>query len=267
MNPNIHRFIFTVIFMLTGYVSAQNADAPNTAEPTSAAPVLIELYTSQGCSSCPPAEALLNSWGMDLFKAHKALPLAFHVDYWDNLGWKDAFSAAFASERQRRHSLFYNAESTFTPEMVVNGQLGFNGSDAWQAKTAFAQASSLKAPASIPLRVKAGSKTISFSANMPQDEKINVIHDPVLNVVVFENGLSTQIQRGENSGSLLNEGFVVRYYASALESTLKADQPFTGSIPIDHDWKLSHTGVAVWIQDPQTLQCQGVNWVYPISGK
>jgi hypothetical protein len=262
MNQNISRYIFVAISMIAGQACAQTTSSP---ESTTPAPVLIELYTSQGCSSCPPAEALLNSWGMDLFKAHRALPLAFHVDYWDNLGWKDSFSAPFASERQRRHTLFYNAESSFTPEMIVNGQLGFNGSDAWQAKAAFDQASTLKAPASIPLRVKVGAKTVQFSADLQANSKVNPTFDPMVNVVVFENSLSTSVQRGENAGALLQESFVVRYNASEYQS--KAGQLFTGSIPIDPSWKLAHAGVAIWIQDPQTMQCQGVNWIYPLREK
>src|SRR5258708_28409550 len=77
-------------------------------------PILVELFTSQGCSSCPPAEKWLNGQGMELFKQGKIIPLAFHVDYWDYLGWKDPFSSRAFSLRQRQYAEAWKTTSIYT---------------------------------------------------------------------------------------------------------------------------------------------------------
>ena len=85
----------------------------------------MELFTSQGCSSCPPAEDLVNSWGMELFLAGEALPLCFHVDYWDNLGWKDPFSSPLFTQRQGQYANALSSPSLYTPELVISGRRGY----------------------------------------------------------------------------------------------------------------------------------------------
>src|SRR6202035_5186032 len=88
-------------------------------------PVVVELFTSQGCSSCPPANAYLNEMARD---RRDVLPLAFHVTYWDRLGWKDPFSLNEATERQDRYGHRFG-DGSYTPEMVVDGAAGMAGSD------------------------------------------------------------------------------------------------------------------------------------------
>ena len=94
------------------------------------APVVLELFTSQGCSSCPPAEMLLNTWGQDQFKNGKIIPLAFHVDYWDYLGWADPFSSADYTGRQKAYAPLFDMNSLYTPQAVLGGQSQAVGSDA-----------------------------------------------------------------------------------------------------------------------------------------
>src|SRR5579859_3352081 len=106
---------------------------PQAALPQDQGPLLVELFTSQGCSSCPPAERLLNGWGMEQFRAGRIIPLAFHVDYWDYLGWKDPFSQRSFTERQSRYAQALHSDSIYTPQMVVAGKVGFVGSDGLRA--------------------------------------------------------------------------------------------------------------------------------------
>ncbi len=247
MNKRISILFSILLFIFTGQMNAQNSKQ-------SSAPVLIELFSSQGCSSCPPAEELLNTWGMDLFKAKKALPLAFHVDYWNYLGWKDPFSAPFATARQRQYAGFYNAASVFTPEMVVDGQPGFNGADQSTAQAEVNQAAALSASPSLGIKVKIHSENIQVALSVPSEESLR---GKTIYVVIFENNLNTAVSRGENRGRQLNQNFVVRYLTS-LDKIKKL------SIPIDSQWNISQLGVAVWAQDSQTLRVQGLNWNYPI---
>src|ERR1700677_2232866 len=175
MNKKLNSFIFIIVSIFAGQTHGQNASLSQTS-----APVLIELFTSQGCSSCPPAEEVLNTWGMSLFKTKKALPLAFHVDYWDNLGWKDPFSIPLATNRQRQYTDFYNATSLFTPEMTVNGQLGFNGSDLSEAKNEFSQSTLLTGLAPTKLKTLLSHQTLRVQVFLPPNTLS--MGDPTVNV-------------------------------------------------------------------------------------
>ena len=95
------------------------------AEPTSDAPVVVELFTSQSCSSCPPADKLLGK----LAQNPNVIAFSCHVTYWDHLNWRDTLSRKFCTDRQRAYAAFMNSRQIYTPQMVVNGEHGFVGSD------------------------------------------------------------------------------------------------------------------------------------------
>ncbi len=226
------------------------------------APVLIELFTSQGCSSCPPAEALLDSWGMELFQAKKALPLAFHVDYWDYLGWKDPYSSSAASDRQRNYGTFFQSNTIYTPQSVVQGQVGFNGADRARAQLELSR-SQATFPA-LGLLATMNGKSIHAKISVPVELVHGTSNNPVLCVVLFENGLTTSVQRGENGGRTLSEDFVVRSWKQMTYSDLKKEKEQTLSLP-NPGVRPSQSGVAVWLQDPQNMKVSGLQWVYPLS--
>src|SRR5690242_18957317 len=104
--------------------------------PAAERPVVVELFTSQGCSSCPPANAFLNEMTRN---RSDVLPLAFHVTYWDRLGWKDPFSMEAATGRQNRYGHRFG-DGSYTPEMVVGGAVGLVGSRRDEANAAYEQA-------------------------------------------------------------------------------------------------------------------------------
>ena len=91
--------------------------------------VVVELFTSEGCSSCPPADILLGELSTRKWESGEFISLAFHVDYWNRLGWKDRFSSKAYSRRQRNYALSFAENSVYTPQMVVEGKVGFVGSD------------------------------------------------------------------------------------------------------------------------------------------
>src|SRR5258708_18483354 len=182
-------------------------------QPSAQPPILIELFTSQGCSSCPPAEELLNTWGMRLFEEGKALPLAFHVDYWDYLGWKDAFSSSFWTDRQKQYATFYHDKSLYTPEMVIDGRYGFAGSDLEQAKSEMSLAEKKQKVILFSLLSKFSGQNLELSIDFKSKNKLYELLISKIWVIVFENGLETSVERGENEGKKLKSNFVVRYFS------------------------------------------------------
>ena len=154
-------------------------------------PVVVELFTSQGCSSCPPANAYLNEMARD---RRDVLPLAFHVTYWDRLGWKDPFSLEAATARQGR----YGHRGSYTPEMVVDGASSHVGSDRGEVGTAIEKARQKSETAA----------AVSVSKN-GGDLVIKIGSGKVL-LIGFDHDHQTAIRRGENGGRTLAESNVVR---------------------------------------------------------
>jgi hypothetical protein len=228
------------------------------------APVLVELFTSQGCSSCPPAEKLLSTWGMEQFHQGKIIPLAFHVDYWDHLGWKDPYSSASYSQRQRQYAQAFRSSSVYTPQMVVSGRAEFVGSDGSRA-----QKESMNAAERGPLFSLAlsGSKTddrldlsIELKPLMPSK---NFGHAKVY-AVLFENGLINDVATGENEGRTLRENFVVRKFQEIRSEGMSPLEKMKTVIFLDASWDLKNCGVVVFVQEPKTMEVLGVNVVYPL---
>ena len=137
------------------------------------APVVVELFTSQGCSSCPPADAFLTDLA---HQRHDVLPLAFHVTYWDYLGWKDPYSLDAATARQREYARHLGEDGVYTPQMVVDGAKGFVGSSRAEGLSAIAGA----APKQVPVSVArdAGSLLIMVGAGVGKAQVLLVGFDP-----------------------------------------------------------------------------------------
>jgi hypothetical protein len=170
-----------------------------TAQSRSAArPVVVELYTSQGCSSCPPADALLG----ELARLPNVIALAFHVDYWDSIGWRDRFSVPEAVQRQLRYVDTLGLSSAFTPQVVIDGRSSFVGSDRRRIVAALAETLD-----TIPIEadVAHGELTVTLPERPGQSG-----YD--VNLVAYLPEASTSVGRGENSGRILAEFNIVRQF-------------------------------------------------------
>jgi hypothetical protein len=177
------------------------------------APVVVELYTSQGCSSCPPADALLG----EIARRPNVVALAFHVDYWDYIGWQDRFSIPQATSRQRGYVETLGLSSAFTPQVVINGRASFVGSDRREitaALTAAAEASteastdaSTESSQSIPITAAVVNGELRLSLPERREQR-----DFDVNVVAYVPEATTVVGRGENSGRTLSEYNVVRQF-------------------------------------------------------
>lgn len=165
-------------------------------------PVVVELFTSQGCSSCPPADAVL----AELARGQDVLALGFHVTYWNNLGWKDPYSLDVATARQRFYQSVLNTESIYTPQMVIDGRLDVVGSDVRGVTAAIAQtAARLRAQPSVAVHLQRAPSGIVIDVGAG-DGTASVI------LVGYDTAHRTQVARGENSGRELFEANIVRSY-------------------------------------------------------
>ena len=163
-------------------------------------PVVVELYTSQGCSSCPPADALLG----ELSQMPNVLALAFHVDYWDSIGWRDHFALPTAVRRQQQYVETLGLSSAFTPQVVVDGRSSFVGSDKRRILAAIAEPLN-----TIPISVEVARGVLTVSVPERQDrERYDV------NLIAYLPQADTNVERGENSGKTLREFNIVRQFRS-----------------------------------------------------
>jgi hypothetical protein len=163
-------------------------------------PLVLELYTSQGCSSCPPADALLSEYAHD---RPDLLPLAFHVSYWNQLGWADPFSSPAFTARERQHAAQLHEDTVYTPELVVEGARAVVGSDRAAVAQAISEAKARETTlAAVSVR-RAGPGNISIGIG-PGAGSADVL------LIGFDSAHTTAIGRGENGGRTLREANIVR---------------------------------------------------------
>ncbi|MGH6714332.1 MAG: DUF1223 domain-containing protein [Bradyrhizobium sp.] len=204
------------IILILGALAAARPHAAVAAD----RPVVVELFTSQGCSSCPPANAYLN----ELSKQRPdILALAFHVTYWDYLGWKDPFSLQIATERQARYGQRFG-DGSYTPEIVVDGGTGLVGSDREAVEKVIAKARARNATAA-DVRVAAKDGKVSIDIGPGRGSaKIYLIG--------YDREHITAVGRGENRGRTMPESNIVRSFRSVgdwLGGAVHFDQPHPDS--------------------------------------
>jgi len=214
-------------------------------------PVVVELFTSQGCSSCPPADELLRSLERNQPVAGALIiPLSEHVDYWNRLGWRDPFSSKRFTARQQTYAKALDTRNVYTPMMVVDGQTAFVGSRPIAAREAVVSAlKSPKAQLTIEttiapdrriLRVTGVAKEIPAARNQPDAW-----------VAITESQLSTKVTRGENSSRTLSHTGVVRKldWIGALPEPQPDVYRFEARVRLDPSWKFDHLRVVVFLQE------------------
>lgn len=158
-------------------------------------PALVELFTSQSCSSCPPADALLG----ELARRPSVIPLSFHVDYWDRLGWKDPFSSPAWTARQRDYGRQFNLRAIYTPQIVVDGVLEMVGSDRRAVDRALASAR----PAGVAVAVTRDAEGLLLRIGAGEGAARVML-------AAYVPGATTRVLGGENSGRTLSDTNIVR---------------------------------------------------------
>ena len=216
------------------------------AEPTT---VIVELFTSEGCSSCPPADALLRQLvDAQPIAGVQIVALGEHVDYWDQQGWKDRFSSPALTNRQQTYAQALNVESIYTPQMVVNGRAQLVGSDAASARRAIGQATSTPHGAIRMGIVPHGDRVgVTVSASdlpaPPRGDHAEFV------VAVTEDGLSSDVRRGENRGHVLSHTAVVRLLKTIGEA---GSGSAAGEIAIDPSWQRDRVKIVAFVQESRS---------------
>jgi hypothetical protein len=223
---------FTLIATLSGIFVARNICAAQTTA-TDRNPVLVELFTSEGCSSCPPADALLAKLDRDQpIAGAEIIVLGEHVDYWDNLGWHDRFSSHEYTDRQTEYSTRLGAE-VYTPQMIVDGADQFVGNDSAHAYRAIQHAAqSVKLKLTLSRPTLDGHK-VSASVSSPDPATAKPHAD--LYAALVDPTDSTEVRGGENGGRRLQHAGVVRTLQriGSLKDLAKGPVSFSLNAPGD----------------------------------
>lgn len=240
--------------------SSTTASESNSGSARARVPVVVELFTSEGCSSCPPADALLERMDeTQPVEGVEVIALAQHVDYWNYLGWSDPFSSHELSERQGAYSRAFGRDGVYTPQMVVDGRAEFPGGDGGKALEAIAQAAR-EPKAEVHLtRADAQAKT-----DAPVRLSLTVEHIPKLSdgdaaevlLAITEGGLASDVSRGENSGRKLKHVGVVRRLTKLGEfsaGTFSADTDVT----FDKGWRRENLRAVVFLQERASRRVVG----------
>lgn len=216
--------------------------SPNTGAGDQRSPVIVELFTSEGCSSCPAADSLLRKLDKDgTVEGRPVLALGLHVDYWNNLGWPDAFSKPDFTNRQREYAQRLRADSVYTPQAIVNGMREFVGSNEDTMRRSIAAANDLS-----PSTVSVTDEGASAHVKVAPGAKGRVL------LAVTEWGLSTQVRRGENAGRRLEHAPVVRVLKDLGVNQATGSPPIDTTVGIDPAWNREHVRFVAFVQDDLT---------------
>jgi hypothetical protein len=217
-------------------------------------PVLVELFTSEGCSSCPAADDLLAKLvaGQPV-DGVEIIPLSLHVDYWDHQGWKDPFSSRAFTSRQQGYSKIFGEDRVYTPQMVVDGRDEFVGSDESAALRIVREAA---ARPRLALKMDASTSpgAVRLSLDLPaapaDAETIDVV------VALTEDGLSSVVRRGENGGRTLRHVAVVRRLQT-LGSLDRDSFVANGQLEVARGWTASNMRAVAWLQGRKSRHVYG----------
>lgn len=214
-------------------------------------PVVVELYTSEGCSSCPAADELLRELETTQPVAGvEVIALGQHVDYWNRLGWKDPFSAHVFTERQRQYAAAFNTNS-YTPQAVVNGRYELVGSRGAGLAEAMAKAAQLPR-ATVQLTRGANALQVRVG-HLPNGTSPSTIL-----LAITETGLSSQVGRGENSGRLLRHAAVVRELRPLGTVGVSGTFAATAPLALNPQWKAANLRAVVLVQEQASRHIVGV---------
>ncbi len=245
-----------LLAMNSGCTDATAQEATRTQGGAAGAGVaVVELFTSEGCSSCPPADELLSTLAEDARRGGKPVYLlAFHVDYWDRLGWTDPYADAAFTRRQHRYAEHFASRNVYTPQMIVNGSVEFVGSNRARANREIEQALKRESTVSIDLKTpsRAGEAVTVEYAISPARAKT------LLHIALVERDLLTQVQRGENAGRALRHDNVVRHF-----QTIKLDGVGNGTaeLILPTSLRTQNSSIIAYVQDAGDMSILGATSV------
>ena len=209
---------------------------------------LLELYTSEGCNSCPPTDRWVSSLPQPTLVPQRLVVLAFHVDYWNYLGWPDRFAQRRFTERQQALVRVNGLRTAYTPQLVLNGR-DFRDTTGIERHVAGITAQSpivnlaLQAERTgLVLKTGVSVSPVALSTKEPME----------LYVALTENNLVSEVQAGENRGKRLHHDYVVRVLIGPVAVTTSKSARHEWQIPLASDWKTTDLGLAAFVQSATT---------------
>jgi len=241
-------------YALAAIAVASAAHAADPACSTTSGPhttALVELYTSEGCDSCPAADRWLSSLFAQGFRPDQVVPLALHVDYWDYIGWKDPFAKGEFAVRQRKLAQMRRPVMVYTPQVLLQGQ-DFRRWSGGEFAGEVMRINSRPARARIALTIRAVAPEVihaGLSAMLidPAEKKNAAVY-----LAAYENKLASEVNAGENRGKRLEHDYVVREWIGPIGfgESLKLEEK--RSLPILPGANTKHSGVAAFVQNRST---------------
>lgn len=229
------QFFIGFLILFNQMVTSDPADRPF---------IIVELFTSEGCSSCPPADQLLTEIINTNYDTVDVIGLSFHVDYWDYIGWKDPYADQSYSQRQRTYARKFYNHQVYTPQMVVNGKYEFVGSDRNKWSQLLGELRSTVSDQNVTSTYKI--KNDQLHVEVVSGSKASVL----LNVAIVESGLSQNVTRGENNGRRLSHENVVRSFKTRqFDGTLN-----TIILDIPSDLVFENANIIIYTQDQDSWQ-------------
>ena len=208
---------------------------------------MLELYTSEGCSSCPPADKFMSRVKRANISDQQLIPLSFHVTYWDHIGWKDRFSHPQHDVRQRKLAKLNNSSEVYTPQFIMNGKdFRRHGSFDNEIVRINSIAAEYRLELSASLNADAIDVVLDTRRSIDNNDKAAAF------IAFYEHGLSSEVTRGENKGEQLHHDYVVRelkgpYLIDKDQSVFKAS--FARS-----DYKIENSGIVAFIHKPKSSE-------------
>ncbi len=225
-----------------------------TSQALAAPPItVLELYTSQGCSSCPRADAALHALASDPDLASEVIPLAFHVDYWDYIGWVDPFSDPRWSNRQRRYAQSLRERQIYTPQLIVNGRAHRVSPPTVSGLKRLITQAQQPTPGDLSVEVVESGQSLKGTASLKLKNPLRGTA-PRLTFVLYQQAPATQVRRGVISGRKLVNGWVVRdlWKGPPAPTQSGSSQKISHTFERNPAWGNQGWGIAVLLQDDNT---------------
>jgi hypothetical protein len=241
-------FAVTVFLITTGMLISRHVRA-NT--PGVRTPVLVELFTSEGCSSCPPADRLLEQYDRQPTAGAELIVLSEHVDYWNHIGWKDPYSAHFFSERQSGYARRFGLDGVYTPQLVVDGNAQFVGSDSGKATRAFTRAISRPKLSVVLSHVNVdAAHMLHGHIEVGKLEPSYASAEAQVYIAIALNRAESQVSAGENAGRRLSHTAVVKNLTTI--GVLKRGQSMAKDVEfkLEPGSNLNNLRLIAFVQEP-----------------
>jgi hypothetical protein len=241
------RFITVVLFLLFSLQSLAEAQQVFAAVSPANRVALLELYTSEGCSSCPPADRFMSRVKLADISDQQLIPLSFHVTYWDYIGWKDRFGNPQHDVRQRKLAKMNDSSAVYTPQFIMNGK-DFRRHGSFDNEIVRINSIAAEYQLKLSASLNAGAIDVVLDARVSIDNNDKA----AAFIALYEHGLSSEFSDGENEGKQLRHDYVVRELKGPY--LIAQDQSVITASFAQGDYKIENSGIVAFIQKPDSSE-------------